>query len=210
MLESLKAMPMKGKLTLAGSALGVVLVAFFLLQLATKPSYETLMSGVQPADTAKVTTALDGAGIAYELQNNGTAIAVQKGTTAQARVALASAGVDTSSATQPGFEDLMAKQKLGTSDFQQKVTYQRALEGEIAKTIDGVAGSGGARVQLSLPGDQLFADEAKPATASVLLGGGSENIEPAQVRGIASLVAGAVEGLKKDEVTITDSSGNLL
>jgi len=210
MLESLKAMPMKGKLTLAGSALGVVLVAFFLLQLATKPSYETLMSGVQPADTAKVTTALDGAGIAYELQNNGTAIAVQKGTTAQARVALASAGVDTSSATQPGFEDLMAKQKLGTSDFQQKVTYQRALEGEIAKTIDGVAGSGGARVQLSLPGDQLFADEAKPATASVLLGSGSENIEPAQVRGIASLVAGAVEGLKKDEVTITDSSGNLL
>jgi flagellar M-ring protein FliF len=210
MLESLKAMPMKGKLTLAGSALGVVLVAFFLLQLATKPSYETLMSGVQPADTAKVTTALDGAGIAYELQNNGTAIAVQKGTTAEARVALASAGVDTSSTSQPGFEDLMAKQKLGTSDFQQKVTYQRALEGEIAKTIDGVAGSGGARVQLSLPGDQLFADEEKPATAAVLLGAGSENIEPAQVRGIASLVAGAVEGLKKDEVTITDSSGNML
>jgi flagellar M-ring protein FliF len=210
MLESLKAMPMKGKLTLAGSALGVVLVAFFLLQLATKPSYETLMSGVQPADTAKVTTALDGAGIAYELQNNGTAIAVQKGTTAEARVALASAGVDTSSTSQPGFEDLMAKQKLGTSDFQQKVTYQRALEGEIAKTIDGVAGSGGARVQLSLPGDQLFADEEKPATASVLLGSGGENIEPAQVRGIASLVAGAVEGLKKDEVTITDSSGNML
>jgi flagellar M-ring protein FliF len=210
MLESLKAMPMKGKLTLAGSALGVVLVAFFLLQLATKPSYETLMSGVETADTAKVTTALDGAGIAYELQNNGTAIAVQKGSTAQARVALASAGVDTSSSSQPGFEDLMAKQKLGTSDFQQKVTYQRALEGEIAKTIDGVAGSGGARVQLSLPGDQLFADEEKPATASVLLGSGSENIEPAQVRGIASLVAGAVEGLKKDEVTITDSSGNML
>ena len=101
MLESLKAMPMKGKLTLAGSALGVVLVAFFLLQLATKPSYETLMSGVQPADTAKVTTALDGAGIAYELQNNGTAIAVQKGTTAEARVALASAGVDTSSTSRP-------------------------------------------------------------------------------------------------------------
>jgi flagellar M-ring protein FliF len=104
----------------------------------------------------------------------------------------------------------MAKQKLGTSDFQQKVTYQRALEGEIAKTIDGVAGSGGARVQLSLPGDQLFADEEKPATAAVLLGAGSDTLEPAQVRGIASLVAGAVEGLKKDDVTITDSAGNLL
>ncbi|MEA2179312.1 MAG: flagellar M-ring protein FliF [Solirubrobacteraceae bacterium] len=210
MLESLKTMPMKGKLTLAGSVVGVIVVAFFLLQLATKPSYETVMTGVDPAQTAKVTAALDGAGIAYELQNNGTAIGVQSGSTAEARVAMATAGVDLSSADQPGFEDLMAKQKLGTSDFQQKVTYQRALEGEIAQTIDGVAGSGGARVQLSLPGDQLFADEEKPATAAVLLGAGSDALEPAQVRGIASLVAGAVEGLKKDEVTITDSAGNLL
>jgi flagellar M-ring protein FliF len=210
MLESLKAMPMKGKLTLAGSVLGVIVVAFFLFQLATKPSYETVMTGIEPAQTAKVTAALDGAGIPYELQNNGTAIGVQSGATAEARVAMATAGVDMSSAKQPGFEDLMAKQKLGTSDFQQKVTYQRALEGEIAKTIDGVAGSGGARVQLSLPGDQLFADEEKPATAAVLLGAGSDALEPAQVRGIASLVSGAVEGLKKDDVTITDSAGNLL
>jgi flagellar M-ring protein FliF len=210
MLESLKAMPMKGKLTLAGSALGVVLVAFFLMQLATKPSYETLMSGVQPTQTAKITAALDSAGIAYELQNNGTAVAVQTGSTAQARVALATSGVDQSNSSQPGFEDLLSKQKLGTSDFQQKINYQRALEGEIAKTIDGVAGSGGARVQLSLPSDQLFASEEKPATASVLLGSGGDALEPAQIRGIASLVAGAVEGLKKDEVTITDGSGNLL
>jgi flagellar M-ring protein FliF len=210
MLESLKAMPMKGKITLAASALGVIAVAFVLLQLATKPSYELVMSGIEPAQTAKVTAALDGAGIPYELQNNGTAVAVQKGSTAQARVALATEGVDMSSSEQPGFEDLMSKQKLGTSDFQQKVTYQRALEGEIAKTIDQVAGSGGARVQLSLPGDQLFADEEKPATASVLLGSGSDAIEPAQVRGIASLVSGAVEGLKKEDVTITDGGGNLL
>jgi flagellar M-ring protein FliF len=210
MLDSLKAMPMKGRITLGASALGVVVVAFFLLQLATKPSYELVMSGVDQAQTAKVTAALDGAGIPYELQNNGTAVAVQKGSTSQARVALATQGVDMSSSKQPGFEDLMSKQKLGTSDFQQKVTYQRALEGEIAKTIDQVAGTGGARVQLSLPGDQLFADETKPATASVLLGSGSDAIEPAQVRGIASLVSGAVEGLKKDDVTITDGSGNLL
>jgi flagellar M-ring protein FliF len=210
MLESLKAMPAKGKLTLAGSVLGVVVVAFFLLQLATKPSYEMVMTGVEPGQTAKITAALDGAGIAYELQNNGTAVAVQKGTAARARVALAGEGVDMSSSSQPGFEDLMSKQKLGTSDFQQKITYQRALEGEIAKTIDQVAGSGGARVQLSLPGDQLFADEEKPATASVLLGSGSDAVEAAQVRGIASLVAGAVEGLKKENVTITDGSGNLL
>jgi flagellar M-ring protein FliF len=168
-----------------------------------------LVSALDPAETGKVTAALDEQGIGYDLRANGTSVAVEKAQVSQARIALASAGVAASAGSQEGFE-LFDKQKLGASDFQQKVTYQRALEGEIAKTIDGVAGSGGARVQLSLPGDQLFADEEKPATASVLLGSGSENIEPAQVRGIASLVAGAVEGLKKDEVTITDSSGNML
>ena len=83
---------------------------------------------------------------------------MQKGKTAQARVALARACVDSES-TAARLRGPLDKQKLGTSDFQQQVAYQRALEGEIANTIDGVAGSGGARVQLSLPGDQLFADE---------------------------------------------------
>jgi flagellar M-ring protein FliF len=65
-------------------------------------------------------------------------------------------------------------------------------------------------VQLTLPEDDLFADESKPATAAVLLGGSGDALEPAQVKGIASLVSSAVEGLKKEDVTITDSSGKLL
>jgi flagellar M-ring protein FliF len=167
MLDSIKAMPMKSRIAMAGSILGVLLVAVMLFKLATKPSYETVMSGVQPAETAKITTALDSAGIAYELQNNGTAVAVQSGQAAQARVALASQGLDAaSSSSQPGFDALMSKQKLGTSSFQQQVTYQRALEGEIATTINGVAGTGGARVQLTLPQDTLFADDAARATPS--------------------------------------------
>jgi flagellar M-ring protein FliF len=211
MLDSIKAMPMKSRIAMAGSILGVLLVAVMLFKLATKPSYETVMSGVQPAETAKITTALDSAGIAYELQNNGTAVAVQSGQAAQARVALASQGLDAaSSSSQPGFDALMSKQKLGTSSFQQQVTYQRALEGEIATTINGVAGTGGARVQLTLPQDTLFADDAKPATASVLLGGSGDAIEASQVKGIAGLVAGAVSGLKTSNVTITDGSGNIL
>jgi flagellar M-ring protein FliF len=211
MLDSLKAMPMKSRIAMAASALGILLVAVMLFKLATKPTYETVMSGVQPAQTAKVTAALDGAGIAYQLQNSGTAIAVQSGQAAQAKVALAAQGLDSaSSSSQPGFDALMSKQKLGTSSFQQQVTYQRALEGEIATTINGVAGTGGARVQLTLPTDTLFADEAKPATASVLLGGSGDAIEASQVKGIAGLVAGAVEGLKTSNVTITDGSGNIL
>jgi len=205
-------MSMRGRIALGASLLAVLVVFFLLFRVATQPSYTMLMSGLDPAKTGEITTALDAQGIPYELQNNGTALAVEKAATAQARVALAAEGLGGAEggAGQPGFEDLMSEQKLGTSDFQQRVTYQRALEGEIAKTIEGVSGVGGARVQLTLPEDDLFADESKPATASVLLGGSGDAIEPAQVKGIASLVSGAVEGLKKDDVTITDSSGQLL
>ncbi|MBJ7331954.1 MAG: hypothetical protein JHC95_18805, partial [Solirubrobacteraceae bacterium] len=93
-------------------------------------------------------------------------------------------------------------------DFQQKVNYQRALEGEIANNIGTIDGVNSATVQLSLPEDQLFADESKPATAAVLLD--SADMDPAQIRGMAKLVSGAVEGLKEEDVTITAADGSLL
>ena len=167
------------------------------------------MTGLDPAQTGKVTAALDTKGIGYELQNNGTALAVEKGKTAEARIALAGAGLSGSTA-QPGYE-LLDRQKLGTSNFQQQVNYQRALEGEIAKTIEQVDGVGGAQVQLVLPDReaQLFSDEASPATAAVLLSGATA-LDPGSVRGIAQLVANSVPGLQTDKVTITDGSGQLL
>ena len=75
------------------------------------------------------------------------------------------AGVNAGSGSQPGFE-LLDQQKLGSSDFQQRITYQRALEGEIANTIGQIDGVNGAEVQLTLPEDKLFSDESNPATAS--------------------------------------------
>ena len=110
---------------------------------------------------------------------------------------------------QKGFE-LFDEQKLGASDFQQKVTYQRALEGEIARTIEQVDGVQGAQVQLVLPEDSLFADEETPATAAVMLTGPSDGLESGAVRGIAQLVASSVKGLKTENVTITDGTGQLL
>lgn len=208
MMSTLTSLPTKGKIALGASALGIVLVAFLLVKMASAPSYTTALAGIQPAQTAKVTAALDAQGIAYELRNNGTAVAVEKSQLPQARVALASAGVDSNQ--QPGFE-LLDKQKLGTSDFQQKINYQRALEGEIARTINQVQGVSGAQVQLTLPQDTLFADQKKPATAAVLLGGtGPASLDPGAVRGIASLVSSSVEGLTPSNVTITDASGSLL
>ncbi len=198
----------RARIGLGAAALGVVLVLFFLLKLATAPSYVTVMSGVQPGESDKITTALADRGVSYELRDAGTSLAVEKSQVADARVALATAGVSGSNADKPGFE-LLDEQKLGASDFQQRVTYQRALEGEIAQTVGAIDGVGGAEVQLTLPEDKLFSSEATPATAAVLLSSGTA-MDAGQVRGIASLVSSSVSGLKTDNVTITDGNGQML
>jgi flagellar M-ring protein FliF len=196
----------RGRMAMAASVLGTIVVAFFLMKVAGAPAYEQVVSGADPSETPKITEALDKKGVKYEVRNNGTAIAVEKGQVSDAKMALASAGLP--GASQPGFE-LMDKQKLGASDFQQKVTYQRALEGEIARTVEGVQGVTNAQVNLVLAGDQLFQDNQQPARASVLLTTSSD-MEEGSVRGIASLVTSSVEGLKSENVSITDQSGQLL
>src|SRR3954454_22193771 len=197
----------KGKAVLAASALGIVAALLLMVKLASAPSYTTMLTGLDPAETGKITSALDSSGVGYELKNNGTALAVDKGKVAQARIALAEQGLPAKG--QPGFE-LFDKQKLAASDFQQKVTYQRALEGQIATTIGQVQGVGGATVSLVLPEDQLFSQDQTPATAAVLLNGPSSNLDPSAVRGIASLVSSSVKGLKPQNVSITDSAGQLV
>src|ERR671924_913996 len=111
--------------------------------------------------------------------------------------------------SQAGYE-LLDKQKLGASTFQQQIAYQRALEGQIAQTISQIDGISGAQVQLTLPKDDVFADEKQPATAAVLLSADSAAIDPSAVRGIASLVSSSVQDLKPSNVTITDASGSML
>src|SRR5919112_5817125 len=102
----------KGRLMLGGSVAAVVLLVFFMMRIAGSPSYTTVMAGIDPAQTGKITAALDAKGIKYEIQNNGTALAVDKSQMADARIALAEKGLPQSS--QPGME-LFDKQKLGAS-----------------------------------------------------------------------------------------------
>src|SRR4051794_7862267 len=209
-LQNILALPAKTKALLGVSAFAVLAIAFIMLKIATAPSYALMSSGLDPAQTGKITTALDAQGIAYEVRSNGTSLAVQKSQVAQARIALASAGVDASgSGSQPGFE-LLDQSKLGSSQFQQQVTYQRALEGEIARTLNGVEGVTGATVQIVMPQDDLFQDTATPATAAVMLQNSADTLQPGAVRGIAQLTASSVKSLKTDNVTITDGSGQLL
>src|SRR5947208_14957646 len=122
----LSKLTLRGRIALGASVLGTVVVMLLLVKFASAPSYTTLMTGLDPAQTGKITQALDARGISYQLQNNGTALGVSGDSVAQARVALAEQGLQGNQ--QPGFA-LLDKQKLGASQFQQQVTYQRALEG---------------------------------------------------------------------------------
>src|SRR5918997_4031469 len=208
-VDTFRALPTRSKAIIAVSAVAILAIAFLMLRIAGAPSYTMLATGLEPAKTGEITAALDEQGIAYELRNNGTALAVAKSQAAQARVALGGSGVNLAAGGGEGFE-LFDKQKLGASEFQQQVTYQRALEGEIARTIGAVDGVSNPSVQLVLPEDDLFADEASPATAAVMLANSADTMEPGSVSGMARLVASSVEGLKTDNVTITDASGTLL
>jgi flagellar M-ring protein FliF len=187
-----------------------VLLLFFMLRIAGAPTYTTMMSGLDPAQTQKITEALDEQGITYELQSNGTALAVPKPDQAKARIALAGQGLaGGANGTTPGFE-LFDTQKLGASDKQQQVTYQRALEGEITKSVNSVQGVENAQVQLVMPEEDLFVDESSPATAAIALGNPGDSLEPGAVKGIAQLVSSSVKNLKPAHVNITDSAGQVL
>ena len=207
-LQNLKKLSPKGWAMVGGSAAAAIVFLVLVMHFASSPSYATLETGLDPAQTGKITSALSTQGIPYQLQNNGTALAVESSKTAQARVALATAGL--LSDQQPGFA-LMDKQSLGQSNFQQQVTYQRALEGQLASTIETIDGVSSAQVNLVLPDaqDQLFSDQTQSSTASVLLSG-STDLQPSAVRGIAQLVSSSVPGLQLSKVTITGADGSLL
>jgi flagellar M-ring protein FliF len=197
----------RGWIIAGGSAVAVILFVYLFLHTVSQPTYTTLTSGLDPSQTGKMTSTLSEHGISYQLQNNGTAIAVQSNQTAQARIALAGSGQLGQS--QPDFS-LFEKQSLGESNFQQQVTYQRALQGQLAETINAIQGVSGAQVELVLPNSQsrLFG-ENQNASAAVLLSGTS-SLDPAAVRGIAQLVSSSVPGLQLSKVTITDATGQLL
>src|SRR6476661_4516504 len=205
-VQNLLRLPTRSKAILAVSAAAILVIAVLGLKAISAPSYTLISSGLNPAQTGKITTALDSAGIAYELRNNGTALAVDKAQAAQAQVALATQGVSLSSTGANAGYSLLDKQSLGSSQFKQQVTYQRALEGELANTDDAVQGVTGAQVSLVLPSQDLFTDTSNPATAAVMMTNTADTLGPGAVRGMAQLVASSVKGLKIANVSITDGS----
>lgn len=197
----------KQQAILIGGVLAALVVGFAMFFIASRTTYTTLASGLNPKEAGEIAEALDSAGIENRLASGGTTIEVPSKQLDRARVAMATSG--RAPGSHVGFE-IFDQQKLGATDFQQQIQYQRALEGELARTIEEIDGVNRAQVQLVLARERLFTDEGSPSSASVLLDTGQAALDPSQVKGIARLVQGAVEGLKLENITITDQTGTPL
>lgn len=208
MAQNLAAMSQRQKLAMA-AALAVaiaLLVGIFLW--SRQPDYAVLFSNLEERDGGAIVTALQQQNIPYKFSSGGGAILVPASQVHDVRLKLAAQGLPRGGLV--GFE-LMENQKLGMSQFHEQVTYQRALEGELARTIQAIAAVGSARVHLAIPKQTAFLrDEQKP-TASVLVNlHAGRRLEPTQVAGIVHLVASSVPHMGNDSVSIVDQNGNLL
>ena len=191
-----------------GVSAGVAAALFALvLNLGSEPK-ALLYSNLDMKEASSITQALDQAGVKYEAKGDGTTIMVPRDKVASTRLMLSSKGLPTSGSV--GYEIFDNSNALGQTDFVQNLNRQRALEGELARTIRSLDGVTFARVQLVLPKRQLFEDEAEQPSASVVIGVVGRQPAAEQVRALQNLVAGAVPNLKPERVTIVDQNSKLL
>lgn len=185
------------------------LAAFLWTILSTaRPDMTTLFSQLNPSDAGAIVEELKSGKVPYRVVDGGTRILVPSGVVHETRLLLATHGLPQGGGV--GFE-IFDRTTLGTTDFVQRLNYQRALQGELARTIGQLKEVTAARVHLALPQPSVFTEQEKPATASIVLNlrpGG--RLSPEQVRGIVHLVSSSVEGLSADRVTVIDTSGKLI
>jgi flagellar M-ring protein FliF len=172
------------------------------------PDYRVLFASVADRDGGEIVAALTQMNVPYKFAEGGGAILVPADKVHDARLRLAAQGLPRGSGA--GFE-LMEKSKLGTSQFLEQVNYQRALEGELARSIQAVAAVETARVHLAIPKPSVFLRETQKPSASVLLNlRAGRTLESAQVSAIVHLVSSSVADLPIANVTVVDQNGSLM
>jgi flagellar M-ring protein FliF len=208
MARNLAALSQRQKLA-GATALAVaiaLLVGIFLW--SRNPDYAVLFSNLEERDGGAIVTALQQQNVPYRFSPGGGAILVPGDMVHDVRLKLAAQGLPRGGMV--GFE-LMEKQKLGVSQFHEQVNFQRALEGELARTIQAIGSVAAARVHLAIPKQTAFLRDERQPTASVLVNlHAGRRLEAAQVAGIVHLVASSVPNMTNESVSIVDQTGNLL
>lgn len=187
---------------------GTVALVLALSWWGTRPDWIVLAQGGTPDEIGQIAERLDDEGIAYRLNARGTGLSVQEDQLARARVALARGGLPAQG--RPGFE-LFDQPTWGMTDFTQRIHYRRALEGELERTISRMRGVESAQVHLGIQESAVLRRTGRGAEASVVVRlAGGQTPDRGFAQGVASLVAGSVDGLEPDRVRILDDSGRLL
>lgn len=180
----------------------------FFAQWASKPTLVPLFSNLATEDASAITTKLQSDGISYELADGGATVLVAQTDVYQARIDLAGQGLP--SGGSQGYK-LLEKQGITTSEFREHIDYQRALEGELSKTISAIQGVEAATVRLVIPKQDVFAeDDRKPSAAVLVRTTPGRSLAGGQVQAVVNLVASSVEGLTPEQVTVADATGKML
>ena len=206
--EALKKFGIGRLAAILGVAAGVaaVLVAV-MLRMGQAPD-ALLYSNLDLREAGEITAALDQAGIKYSSKGDGSTIMVNRDEVGTARMMLAGQGLVTSGSV--GYEIFDNQSVLGQTEFQQQLNEQRALQGELARTIMSMRGITAARVHITMPRREMFTTAAGEPTAAVLVGLGGRDLSGDQVNAIRNLVASSVPNLKPDRVTVADENNRTL
>jgi flagellar M-ring protein FliF len=202
-------LPLVRQLGLMVGFAACVALAVAIVLWAQKPSYRMLYGNLSDQEVMEISGALDQAGIKYEVNETTGAVMVDAPQVHEARMKLASSGLPKGSGT--GYELLDKDQGFGTSQFAETARYQRAVEGELAKTIGSLNNVQSARIHLAIPKQSAFMRDRKKPTASVMLSLYQGRVmTPEQASSIAHLVASSIPNLQVEDVTVVDQNGRLL
>lgn len=192
-----------------GGVVGVSIIAFALLiMVANRTDYRPLFTNLSSEDAGEIVRKLKEQKVPYQIGGDGKAILVPSDKVYELRLAMASDGLPQGGGV--GFE-IFDRKNFGMTEFVQKLNYQRALQGELSRTIGQIAGVEQARVHLVIPEKSLFKENEKPATASVVLKvKGNRQLRENDVQGIVHLVSSAIEGMDPEHVTVLDNKGKVL
>ncbi|ACH40830.1 flagellar M-ring mounting plate protein FliF [Citrifermentans bemidjiense Bem] len=208
LLEPFLALSTAKRLVVGGVALASLLGFAALIAVANKTDYRPLFANLTQEDAGEIVKKLKEQKVPYQISPDGKAILVPSDNVYDLRLSLASDGLPQGGGV--GFE-IFDRKNFGMTEFVQKLNYQRALQGELGRTIAQIAGVESARVHLALPEKALFKDQEKPATASVVLKMKSNRqLREGEVQGIVHLVASSIEGMDPEQVTVLDTRGKVL
>ncbi|HLR30705.1 MAG TPA: flagellar basal-body MS-ring/collar protein FliF [Paenalcaligenes sp.] len=204
-LGFLRALPRWAQIGIAAALVAILVV---ILLWSRTPAYGILFSQIEDRDGGAIIAALEQMNVPYKLKDQGSAIYVPKGDVYKTRMNLAAQGLPRGGSV--GYE-IMDELRFGASQFTEQVNYQRAIEGELAQTIESLFSVEKARVHLALPRDTLFTRQRQPASASVMLTlYPGRHLAAEQVSAITWLVASSVPNLQAEHVSIVNQNGRLL